>query len=80
MLVDGIRPWLLTAVVGDCRKPFVATHLPAQVTEAPSEIGMELTPPPRCEVSRTQDFTVAPRQRIVEILGYKPDPPTDCHF
>jgi hypothetical protein len=32
--------------------------------------GMNLTPCPRCEVSRTPGFPVAPRRRIFEILGY----------
>jgi hypothetical protein len=32
--------------------------------------GMDLTPCPRCEVSRTPEFSVAPRQRVFEILGY----------
>jgi len=32
--------------------------------------GMDLTPCPRCEVSRRPEFVVAPRQRIFEILGY----------
>jgi hypothetical protein len=32
--------------------------------------GIDLTPCPRCEASRTRRVIVAPRQRIVEILGY----------
>jgi hypothetical protein len=57
-----------SAILGYCLS-IAALFRERDITEEVYD-GMDLTPCPRCEVSRTPAIAVASRERIFEILGY----------